>query len=243
MRTRAVIGAIVAACIVAAIAIQAALMVWLGAWPGAVAGAFTLVFVLVLYRWAFQPWQHRWGATLTEAQRVMPGDALLPQASELTRTITRAISIAATPAQIWPWLVQLGFGRAGWYSYDWIDNDGQPSADRIIPELQDLAVGDLIPMLPEFGPRVIEIARDDYLVSDGDGSTWCLALYPMRDGTRLVSRWRAAWRLTPATAFWLLLSDPGSFIMEQKMLRGIRSRAEAAARAEPSERPLELTSA
>ena len=64
------------------------------------------------------------------------------------------LTIDAAPTDVWPWLVQLGYDRAGWYSYDWIDNDGRPSADRVVPELQDLAVGDRIPMGPGMGPAV-----------------------------------------------------------------------------------------
>ena len=128
--------------------------------------------------------------------------------------------------------MQLGYGRGGWYSYDWIDNDGRPSADRIVPELQQLEVGDQIPMLPEMGPRVREIQPNHYLVAgDQTGSSWCLALDPTADGCRLVSRWRASWQLTLANAFWILLSDPGSFIMEHKMLKGIKARAERAVHA------------
>jgi hypothetical protein len=73
-----------------------------------------------VYRVLVQPWQHRWGAT----------DEDVPDAT----STTRAITIAAPPEQVWPWLVQLGYGRAGWYSYDWIDNDNLPSADRILPD-------------------------------------------------------------------------------------------------------------
>jgi hypothetical protein len=155
----------------------------------------------------------------------MPGDDLIADVA----STTRAITIAAPPEQVWPWLAQLGYGRAGWYSYDWIDNDGQPSADRIIPRLQALEVGDQIPMLPEMGPRVREIQPNRYFVAgDQSGSSWCLALYPTPDGCRLVSRWRASWRMTLANAFWILISDPGPFIMERKMLKGIKRRAERA---------------
>jgi hypothetical protein len=114
------------------------------------------------------------------------------------------------------------------YSYDWIDNDGQPSADRILPQLQPLQVGDQILMLPEMGPRVREVEPNRYFVAgDQEAGVWCLALYPTARGCRLISRWWVDWPLTPATAFWILLSDPGAFIMERKMLKGIRSRAEA----------------
>jgi hypothetical protein len=92
-------------------------------------------------------------------------------------------------------------------------------------------VGDQILMLPGMGPRVREVEPNRYFVAgDREGGTWCLALYPAEGGCRLVSRWRVDWPLTPATAFWVLLSDPGAFIMERKMLKGIKSRAQAMVR-------------
>jgi hypothetical protein len=230
MRTRLTIMAIVLTAASAAAGILALLVVLLG-WLGLAIGVAGATAVLVVYRVLVQPWQHRWGATDEEVGRAMPGDDLLPVAA----STTRAISVAAPPEQVWPWLVQLGYGRAGWYSYDWIDNDGHPSANRIIPELQDLTIGDQIPMLPGMGPRVQEIQPNRYLVAgDDDGGTWCLALYPTGHGCRLVSRWRVNWPLTPATAFWILLSDPGAFIMERRMLKGVRKRAERANTARPN---------
>jgi hypothetical protein len=223
MRTRLTIMAIVLAAAAAAGALVALLVVQLG-WLGLAIAVVGTAAVLVGYRVLVQPWQHRWGATDEEVRRAMPGDDLLPGA---TGTTTRAIGIAAPPQQVWPWLVQLGYGRAGWYSYDWIDNDGRPSADRIIPELQALKVGDQVPMLAGVGPRVRVIRPDRYLVAgDAEAGVWCLALYPAPSGCRLVSRWRVGWPLTPATAFWVLLSDPGAFIMERRMLKGIKARAE-----------------
>jgi hypothetical protein len=69
-----------------------------------------------------------------------------------------------------------------------------------------------------------------YLVAgDREGGSWCLALRPGDGGTRLVSRWRVRWPLTPATVFWVLVSDPGAFIMERRMLKGIKHRVEGAA--------------
>jgi hypothetical protein len=86
-------------------------------------------------------------------------------------------------------------------------------------------------MVPEMGPRVRKVEPHRYFVAgDQEAGSWCLALYPTASGCRLVSRWRMSWSLTPATAFWILLSDPGAFIMERKMLKGIRSRAEAMVR-------------
>jgi hypothetical protein len=223
MRTRPTIMAIVLAATTAAIGIIVLLVIALG-WLGLAVGALGTLTVLAAYRRWIQPWQHRWGATDAEVRRAMPGDDLVPDAA----STTRAITIAAPAEQVWPWLVQLGYGRAGWYSYDWIDNDGQPSADRILPELQQLQVGDQILMLPEMGPRVREVEPNRFFVAgDQEAGVWCLALYPTPRGCRLISRWRVDWPLTPATAFWILLSDPGAFIMERKMLKGIRSRAEA----------------
>ena len=87
-----------------------------------------------------------WGATAQEAARELPGDELLPDPDLVA---TRAITIAAPPAAVWPWLVQIGIGRAGAYSYDWLDRlfglDVR-STRRIVPELQDLRVGDVIPV-------------------------------------------------------------------------------------------------
>jgi hypothetical protein len=180
-----------------------------------------------VYRLVLMPWQHHWGATQDERGRPMPGDDLY----RATGVTTRAITIEAPPDRVWPWLVQIGHGRGGWYSYDRIDNDGRPSADHIVPELQNLSVGDRIPFMPGQGPVVQEIVPGRHLVAQDSGSSWCLAVHPYGpDGarTRLVSRWRAGWTLTPANAIWLMISDPGSFIMERKMLKGIKARAEAA---------------
>ena len=156
----------------------------------------------------------------------MPGDDLLPTRAGQT---TRAVTIGAPPSAIWPWLVQIGYGRAGWYSYDRIDNDGRTSATRIVPELQGLHVGDRIEMVPGMGPTVRWMDPPRFLLCGGDRDTWCLGLYPNGDGTtRLVSRWRQAWERGPATAFWLMISDPGAFVMERKMLLNLRTRIERA---------------
>jgi hypothetical protein len=124
-----------------------------------------------------------------------------------------------------------GLGKAGWYSYDWIDNDFQRSAEQILPEFQTLEPGDRILMMPTMGFNVAEVNAGHSIVSIlEDGSTsWCLGVFPGDgNGTRLVSRWRPKrQKLTPATAMFEVIAGPGTFIMEQKMLRGIRDRAEA----------------
>jgi len=227
MRTKLTIMAIILALDLAAVAVGVVLLLTLGGWTGAGVTIGLAGLLLLAYRSAGRPWHSRWGATDEEVTRPMPGDELLEDASSRTRAIT----IDAPPEQVWPWLVQLGYGRAGWYSYDWIDNDGRPSASRVVPELQRLEPGDQILMVPGMGPRVLAVEPNRYLLAgDVEGGSWCLALYPLGDGrTRLVSRWRARWPVTLATVFWVLVSDPGAFVMERRMLLGIKRRAERAA--------------
>ena len=226
MRTQKMIMLIVLSAMLAGVASIVVVFLWLGAGLGAIVivaavAALAAFFVVVL-----RPWYNRWGATDNELTMTMPGDELIEGAG----SVTRAIEIAAEASDIWPWLVQLGFGRAGWYSYDWIDNDGDPSSDEIIPEYQTLDLGDKILMMPEMGFTVTAIDPDRSIVSmlDGGTTSWCLFLYPQESGdTRLVSRWRNKWgKITAANALMIALTDPGTFIMEQKMLREIRKRAE-----------------
>jgi hypothetical protein len=91
-----------------------------------------------------------WGVDPDEQDKPLPGDDIVPDAEAV---LTRGIDIAAPPEQVWPWLVQMGYGRAGWYSYDQLDMN-KPSADRIIPELQSLALGDIVPTHPGGGFEV-----------------------------------------------------------------------------------------
>ena len=216
---------IVSAVFLVAVGVFVGLVLWLGWLGGLATGLGILVVVVAVYVWVVKPWHMSWGATSEEVTRPLPGDELIPGAGQATR----AISIAATPDEVWPWLVQVGFGKAGWYSYDWIDNDFQPSATRIVPDFQDLAVGDKILMMPTMGFVVESIDEPHSIVSVlEDGSTsWCLALYPDEEGsTRLVSRWRPKFEKTLATFLMTALSEPGTFIMEQKMLRTIRNNVE-----------------
>jgi hypothetical protein len=152
---------------------------------------------------------------------------LIPGAGQATR----ATAIKALPEEVWPWLVQLGYGKAGWYSYDWINNDFQSSAARVIPGYQDLAAGEKILMMPEMGFVVDAIAEPRSIVSvlEDGSTTWRLALYPEGGASRPVSRWRPKFEKTPANFSMTMLSEPGTFIMEQRMLRTIRDRVETAA--------------
>jgi hypothetical protein len=177
-----------------------------------------------------RPWQLTWGATPDEISRPLPGDELV---ADPTFNATRAITIAAATEQIWPWLLQVGLTRAGWYSYDILDNLGRRSARHIIPELQGLAPGDVIPMSPDGkqGMRVHSMNAPHSMVwgTPGD-TTWAWQLDGNRDGsTRLITRVRSRYRwLSPSIAFSALL-EFGDIWMMRKMLLNIRERAEQAA--------------
>ena len=96
---------------------------------------------------ATRHWYDTWGVDPDEAERALPGDELVEAA---TAHDTRGITIEATPEAVWPWLVQMGYGRAGWYSYDMLDMKGS-SATTIVPELQTTKVGDIMPTDPSGG--------------------------------------------------------------------------------------------
>ena len=184
-------------------------------------------------------WRDRclnWGARLDEISREMPGDKLLPEAPVVS---TRAIGIAAPPSAVWPWLVQMGPKRGGAYTYDWIENLfglDMHSADEIVPELQDLAVGDELPLGEKLRMRVEILEPEHAMVmrSDDEAWVWAFGLYPEAPSapgeslTRLVSRNRIQDPRTgwAASAVSLYLMEPGSLIMERKMLLGIKQRAE-----------------
>ena len=227
MRTKLTISAIVLGVVAGAIGVTAALMIWLGLWLGLAIVAVVAAAMLAAYHFLVGPRWRNWGATDEDIRRLMPGDAAFMHSP----ATTRAITIRARPEDVWPWLVQIGYGRGGWYSYDWIDNDAKPSARGIDPALQDLDIGDRIEMVPGMGPVVMEIVPNEYLLCGGPTDRWCLALYPTPDGgTHLVSRWHQAWKRSVATLFWTMLSDPGSFVMERKMLLNLKDRAESLAR-------------
>jgi hypothetical protein len=206
---------------------------------GAVALAAALE-VRTYHSW--RRWCLSWGATESEAARDLPGDDLLTDAGIVS---TRAVHVDAPPSAIWPWLVQMGPGRGGAYTYDWIENLmglGMHSADRILPEYQKLAVGD-VQRLGTRGPvlRVAELEPERSLVfrSDDGNWVWAFSLAPDNTGTRLISRNRIATgdasRLAQVMNTYVM--EPGSLIMERKMLLGIKDRAERLAHAPDRQRP------
>ena len=187
------------------------------------------VVILLAYLQFIRPWQHRWGATDEEATRYMPGDELVLSP---TLNATRAITINAPPKDIWGWLVQIGFGRAGWYSYDWIDNRGQPSARHIVPAWQNLQAGDKIYLSRWTFEVVRQIEPYQSMLWVGGESaatagTWAWGLYPVNEKqTRLVTRLRGKYQWTSPWIVLLLIVDTFDIVMMRKCMLGIKERAE-----------------
>jgi len=174
-------------------------------------------------------------ATRDEHALPMPGDDLIRAP---VGSLTNAVTIGRPPSEVWPWLVQMGAGRAGWYSYDFLDNGRQPSARQILAPLQKLEAGGVMPALPGrtdgFTVVHMEVERDlviGWRLPDGSLlMTWTFLLLPSAGGgTRLVVRARGAagYRLWGLPA-WVstLLVRPIHFIMERKQLLGIKGRVE-----------------
>jgi hypothetical protein len=188
---------------------------------------------------------NQWGATDAEAASPMPGDELVP---EPRLGYTRAITIGATPRDVWSWLVQIGQGRGGLYSFDGLENLARcdiHSTDVIQPALQSLVAGDLVRLgapqgYPCFRVWGVEVQSSLVLVaadpmpphgiatadSPGGIATWQWQLRPSPDGgsTRLIARQRLTFP-DNLSVMWHVV-EPISFVMERQMLRGIKKRAE-----------------
>jgi pimeloyl-ACP methyl ester carboxylesterase len=178
---------------------------------------------------------------LRNARRVLPGDELLPSARA---EVTHHVDIEAPPDEVWPWLVQMGRRRAGWYSWDLLDNGGVPSADRVVPELQRLSVGDILPIKAKgtegFAVLVLDRPRalvvgDPTLLPNRTRSdphapraTWAFALEPQGTAsTRLRVRVRAEYEPSLAASLSRPIVAALHEIMERKQLRTLKERIEA----------------
>jgi hypothetical protein len=192
-------------------------------------GIVSLFVLGFVYLKRIRPWQLRWGATDDEIKRAMPGDDVVDEPSF---NATRAVTIHASAEQIYPWIVQMGVTRAGWYSYDLFDNLGRPSAESILPAHQTIHIGDLIPLSPDGkqGMRVKEFRQNQSMVwwdQKGD-SSWAWGIYPEGEtAARLVTRVRMKYRLFSPAILFNLLVEFGDLVMMRQCLLGIKRRAEA----------------
>jgi hypothetical protein len=189
-------------------------------------GGLPLFATAPLYR----HWHLRWDATDDEVRGPMPGDDLVPKASFKA---TRAITIDAPPRLVWPWIVQMGYRRAGFYTYPLLDNAGFDSADRILAEYQQPTVGDWMPMAKQVNEttafNVKAFQTNEWLLWDKPDSTWAWKLIPLDGGrTRLLSRLKAryAWETPGSAVLTLVLLEFGDFPMMRRVMRGIKARAE-----------------
>jgi hypothetical protein len=192
-----------------------------------------LILVMAAYLLFFRPYQLQLGATDTEITRSMPGDELNRNPSFLA---TRAITIDGTPEEIWPWLIQMGYGRAGFYGYDILENMGSPgglrSAERIVPELQAFEVGDEVPISAVVSMSFGALEAHRYLIwvgyEDENPGAFTWALYPIvGNQTRLVSRIRWSYDWTAITTLPLqLFTEFADHIAVRKILQGVKGRVE-----------------
>jgi hypothetical protein len=190
--------------------------------------------VAAIYWFPVRRWFSRWGTTTEEFARAMPGDVLIPDGTEMSM---QAVTVGAGPEDIWPWLVQIGYRRGGLYSYDWLDRLfgflDRPSATRILPEFQQLAVGDKVPWGRTGTELTVGLLQPHHALAlsyeAGDFMwVWQFGLYPLDDQrTRLVTR--GTERVPKKPLWWLgmRLMEPASFIMTRRMLLGVKERAEA----------------
>lgn len=197
-------------------------------WARVLSVATIAALLAVVALWfVYRPWAMNWGASPEEIALAMPGDRIVLNPNF---NATRAVTVDATPAEIWPWIVQMGYLRAGFYSHDRLDNDGIPSAEHLIPEYQHLELGDSIPLTAHDYVMVTLLETDSTMLWEYSGDdtttvfTWAWGLYPRGDRqTRLVTRLR--YRASSLRS--LLMLDFFEIVMMRKCLLGIKRRAES----------------
>lgn len=184
--------------------------------------------LVVFYLALFRPWQLRWGATDIEITRSMAGDDIV---SKPTFNATRTVTINAPAENIFPWIVQIGVNRAGWYSYDLLDNLGRHSSELILPQHQSINVDDLVPMSPDGkqGLWVKDFRYSEWVLwwdKTGDTS-WVWGIYPEGNScSRLVTRVRVKYRWLSSAILFNLIIEFFDIWMMRKCMLGIKRRAE-----------------
>jgi hypothetical protein len=182
--------------------------------------------LLVTYAFVLRPWHMHWGATTTELTMPLPGDAYIPPQTVVS---TRAVTIRAPTAAVWPWIVQLGQGRGGFYSYEWLENlfaADMHNANQITPELQTLTIGDHISFQQDGPYTVVALINPGRTLVVEGGWTW--HLQPIDEQTtRLIVRYASfpvsnRW----SELFYYPIFEPAHFVMESGMMLGIKARAE-----------------
>lgn len=194
------------------------------------------LIVIALYFAFIRDLQMNWGATSADVNRTMMGDELL---EEPEMNATRAIEINVRPEEVWPWIVQIGYNRGGFYGFDNLDNRGHRSADSILPQFQDLQVGDSIPGGEYKGQifyilEVVEMEPGREMAwvflkgTPWGGATWSWRLYEVDDRrSRLVTRLRQKYTFDSfqGVVLWSMI-DAIEILMMRTTLRGIKMRAE-----------------
>ena len=207
-----------------------------GGWRRRLRLAAAVALLGAAYWTVVRPRLLNWGATPAEAGRRLPGDDLLPEPDAES---TVAVTIDAPPGAVWPWLRQLGQDRGGFYSYEWAENLvglDIHNADRVVPEWQDISVGDAVRLATEarFPDATLEVAAvepERALVlrtpDEPTGWVWSFLLDPDDGTTRLLVRSRIRLPANPAVRVAArAVLDPVAWFMTRGMLRGLRSRAE-----------------
>jgi len=190
-----------------------------------------IALVTALYLLLARPYQLNWGATEEEQKQAMPGDHLDTDPEFFT---TRGITIEGTPEEIWPWLIQMGYQRAGYYGYDIVENLGSPrgirSAERILPEFQQFKVGDEVPISSVAKMVFYAIEPNRYIIWTGEEQkgSFLWALNPIDENhTRLVSRIRWSFHWTEPSLLSLdLFTEFTDYLAVREILQGVKGRVE-----------------
>ena len=218
-------------------------------WEATCGGSFMFVlFILPFLRSKYR----KWGSTEEELQRELPGDELV---KNVKGWYNHAITIKAAPADVWPWIVQLGQNKGGFYSYELLENivgSKIHNADDIIPEFQDAVVGDKVAISPKAAPYIVDaiepsqafvlqlrvnlqtqetVDNTQPLPDKYQDSSWVFFLEETAEGTtRLISRSRNDWNQSKTNTFFYGMFGVISQAMDRKMLKGIKKRAEVASK-------------